>query len=415
MTCEEILGAQRHPDGTYQFRKRLKFAMSKSQVDSIIEELQRSSGHLTSLSDRFRDHIGSDPSGGGYSRKATKVASTLVNVQWHAQRLFNVISGTWAACHEEHQMGVRLDSRLEELRVHSYSFSRRTRSVIFWTCLGPMLDNVSPQFDWFQAHVALSDFDPGSREGGLSEATCDYIETLEGGAPAQKVTDICAFVSECSRFQRSLQLLVSVRNDLKARVPIDGAITVARPIPTPAITLAKLFSTDRASFGLNSRLFVATALVSAVLQLCGTTWIIHGPFKDRVKFPIDSFSTGDNIVQTTRTSNPFISVVHSHAEQTRGMSLKHSLLELGIVLLELWHNITLEEYFQIPAGTARSGFYERQMLASQWVDETCGNIVGRYCKAVRACIRSLDEGADLHDQTLRDDICQNVLLPLMEM
>ena len=134
----------------------------------------------------------------------------------------------------------------------------------------------------------------------------------------------------------------------------------------------------------------------------------EGPIKDYILFPQDSSNPG-----AIDAEHPFISTVHA---STHTSSLKSLLLELAVVLLELWHNTSFETFCQsknktIPAGDE---YYERHALVYRWFDETKEDLVGRHQRAVGFCLRCVSKDADFGNRQFRNEMFDGVLSPLLQ-
>jgi hypothetical protein len=70
--------------------------------------------------------------------------------------------------------------------------------------------------------------------------------------------------------------------------------------------------------------------------------------------------------------------------------LKEALLELGITLLEIWHEATLEERCFLP--TQPMSHHDRQAWVLKWLDDANNPLPDLYHKAVSHCITGVIDG-----------------------
>ena len=297
--------------------------------------------------------------------------------------------------------------------------SKGQRRRTFGTRMGPLLENATAPTQWIQTHVIpcivyhrtledASDF-----RGALSPQGDQWPGP---DVAPEDVRDICDLVSRHDRASKDLQLFVSAGNSLKAFATVLHATATVDSKQSKTSSLDALLNKDEAQrLDLTSRLIISLALASTVLQLCGTGWILDGPLGRQVLLQQCTPSMDDSPFPSVQAADAYFTVTSPRQSCIRVMSLKRSLLELGIVLLELWHDKTMEAYFKGRLTGGTTDFYDRMSLAHRWADETQRYMLPNHHKAVRACIRCLSQDADLIDKSLRDEIATDVLLPLMEI
>jgi hypothetical protein len=92
------------------------------------------------------------------------------------------------------------------------------------------------------------------------------------------------------------------------------------------------------------------------------------------------------------------------------------LLELGILLLEIWHEMTLETRFSLTEVI--TNYYNRQKLASEWFDDMSNPLSDLYDKAVSHCIFRTVGGksrlSDWEDVEFWRGVCGDVIEPLLK-
>jgi hypothetical protein len=93
---------------------------------------------------------------------------------------------------------------------------------------------------------------------------------------------------------------------------------------------------------------------------------------------------------------------------------KEALLELGIMLLEIWHKITLESRFSLTEPPA--SHYLRLSLALEWLNDAANPLPDLYDKAMNHCVRRFIGGDSRlpkwDDIKLWKGICEDVIEPL---
>ncbi|KAL9055460.1 MAG: hypothetical protein Q9162_003558 [Coniocarpon cinnabarinum] len=416
-TYKDILIAKKLVDGADNFHSKLKFTMSKKEIDATVHEFGRCGQTFERFCNSYRNLEPIDR--GKFSSRGNKIASSLVGVKAHAQRLFNVISGKWSDCHSTHEVNVRLDARLDNAKA---SGSRgRQGCVTFYMGIGAPRAGLAQGLPWFETLVDSTDERAATKKAakvtfqvGLGE---DAEETSKEGLLTEQVTNICKIISQAQDSSHDLTFLVDSQDRLRAsrkgEHPAPILCTETRKPVTLASILDARFRT-RKTHRLDriTRLRVAVILASTIFQLSDTAWMIAGPIKDRVLFPLHSNAVEES--PRIDATHPFISTEHVDFSHNSNAPLKFVLLELGIVLLELWHNVSFEQFCAEKQITHGDEFYKRLEPAHRWFEETEGDMVGRHSKAVSSCIRCLSKDTNFDDRTFRSEMFESILRPLDE-
>ena len=96
---------------------------------------------------------------------------------------------------------------------------------------------------------------------------------------------------------------------------------------------------------------------------------------------------------------------------------KVALLELGILLLEIWHKTTLEARFGLEK--APTAYYDRMARAVEWLDDVDEPLPDLYDKAVAHCLRVNISGdtryLDWEATKLWSVICGDIIAPLAKI
>lgn len=98
------------------------------------------------------------------------------------------------------------------------------------------------------------------------------------------------------------------------------------------------------------------------------------------------------------------------------LPLREALVELGILLLEIWHETTLDKAYPPDAATKRS-FLERRGCAFAWLEEDRDVPVEKYYQAVFHCISgsvmNVVSGVPTwDDMRFWESMCESVIVPL---
>lgn len=177
---------------------------------------------------------------------------------------------------------------------------------------------------------------------------------------------------------------------------------------TTSVSLDALFA-RRSDLPLRLRMRLALLLAASLLQLLQTDWSRRNWSRKTIHFTTNAKD------QTVDLSRAFI--LHapsegSSADMETPSGPKEVLLELGIILLEIWYQTTLEEHFKLAQSPAT--YMERMGYAFAWLDDTSNPAINFYQDAVEFCCRPDSESRqkDWEDITLWGTICAQVIEPL---
>lgn len=175
--------------------------------------------------------------------------------------------------------------------------------------------------------------------------------------------------------------------------------------------------TQNIKFDVRDRIKIAFVLVSAQLQLHSTPWLPTFWSKDILRFPCikDPQTSKISVIYNC----PFLQRHFSATTTTNEQSLpsaKRPLLELGIILLELWQQQTFTDYASSVGKKIDEGYGSRYEVAKQWLDNNEQQLLPSYANVLSRCIecnianRSLNY--EWHDEKLRQSIHKDLLIPL---
>ena len=170
-------------------------------------------------------------------------------------------------------------------------------------------------------------------------------------------------------------------------------------------------------FDLRDRVVVAFVLVSTQLQLHSTPWLPNFWSKDILRFPRikDPQTSKISVIYNC----PFVQRNFSDTATTDERSLsnaKRALLELGVILLEIWNQQTFTEYASTIEKEVDEGYGLRYDVAKQWLDESEQQLLPPYASIISRCIECNIANTSLkyewQDEMLRQSICEDLIKPL---
>jgi hypothetical protein len=170
-------------------------------------------------------------------------------------------------------------------------------------------------------------------------------------------------------------------------------------ISLPLITLdgvldhfSAVSGTDRAQFwNTSQRMYLAATLAYSMLQLCSTPWLSHSWSRHNVFFHTCSrtkLKTG-SVFPSFEAKHPFIvQRFHTHATNAQQTSLNanESILELGVLLLEIFDGRSIESWAQEMQLPLEKTVASRCHVAGQWLEHRAPDMLPKYRQAVASCV-----------------------------
>lgn len=414
---------------------RVKLIFGVNELKSAVEELDAT----TSALDRFTRIILSNRQmiEDTTSRKAVKLARALRQVRELASSLYLAISRGWrAGCHSKHEAKLFLEDRVDTVKEVSKQIGKDSFAPIlmFQLIFAASIDQ--GQTFWYETvvHVFKDDTEDNSppclvsRPSGLSQVTIATPQTASQAKPEVTfIGDICGAIEAARCDQRQVAFALTgnkqmgtITTDKKLLIPCQQADTM---------TLKALLMDNKSPrrgplLPWKFRMRLALRLASNLLQLLQTQWLENAWSKDVVYFLLRPTDKVDNATRDhlhVDVGRPFVSLafdgVTPRANPQRNVEPKVALLELGILLLEIWHEMTLETRFSLTEAPIE--YYSRLVLALEWLDDTDDPLPELYDKAVSHCIRRIIGGEshfpDWENIKLWGAVCEDIIEPLSKI
>ena len=260
----------------------------------------------------------------------------------------------------------------------------------------------------------------------MNRAGVVRFEGIERKPTFTVIDSICASLMASAQLERPFSFYLSP--DQLLRYSLTRPAKPFRSAkPTPKSPRGHLSQSDSVTlhdvlvrnirFDLRDRIVVAFVLVSSQLQLHSTPWLPDFWSKDYLRFPY--FKNPQTSDISVIYSCPFVQRHFSDTATTQEQSLanaKRALLELGIILLEIWERQTFAEYASKIGRRVDEGYGLRYEAAKQWLDESEQQLLPPYASIISRCIECNIANKSLkyewQDEILRQSICEDLLKPL---
>ena len=245
--------------------------------------------------------------------------------------------------------------------------------------------------------------------------------------PKVEVLDICAALREASRSNKLLKLYLSEPESLTScHNPTNPRIQQSRPSLTgDTMTLESIIQMAYESreiskkWGWNQRMLLAYRLASSLLQFHSTPWLC-GSWKKQV-ICFSRTESSDRASLLFDADGPFITHDFHATPMPRTAipsNAKASLLDLGILLLEIWHLTPFEAYAAEEGLHLDNTYGVRYEAAQKWLSDTADNILPFYadpvCRCIEGTFASKTPTLQWSDPQFQISICEGLIKPLWD-
>jgi hypothetical protein len=158
------------------------------------------------------------------------------------------------------------------------------------------------------------------------------------------------------------------------------------------------------------RTTLALKLVTSIIQFRGTPWCTTIWTKEAVRF----FKGHNARDITSLLDTPFVLRDFPANLQDSEGPVEMDMLELGIMLIEVWEQCAFEEWTIQEGLPASSEYLQRKKYAIRWMKDVTDPMMIWYEDAVSVCL-NFDFGnlsRDWEDMKFKQAYCEKVILPL---
>lgn len=415
--------------GRLDLKQRFKLTISRTELNEIVIELDKTVQILERLQ-RAMDAT-REATKGSHTRKSSRMAATIEATRQKVLLLCLSIGRAMTKCQareHDHPAQLYLDT-CTELIVHKSRPINRSTGAQKNFQLRIACASKGPGLRWYDARIELTSDDsrltsPTKVRPQNAPRVQFPTVTVPPSALAglEDIDNLCQKLQSLGMTQVPLQLRITGAGGIARR---EHSATSTGPIITcTTVTLEESLTprmgtrvTSTTSMGLKPRMILALNLAISLLHLYQTPWLGGNWSKSGIEFLQEPASpaTAAAPVARIRYDQPLLS--HKFGPSTRPTSSQQSprpqqaLLELAIMLLELWHNTAIEVY--VPTSVPQE-HWARLQLASAWVDDTQNEPLPLYGAAVRHCLKASIFDASWDDADFRRDYCENIIEPLRQ-
>ncbi|RDW93384.1 uncharacterized protein DSM5745_00706 [Aspergillus mulundensis] len=390
---------------------RVKLVFGVSELKATIRDIDDTTNTLTRFSNLVisnRRDAGDSP-----SRKATKLAKVLRQVRGSANDLYHAIHrGLGAGCHSTHETQLMLEDRIDTSTSARGVSQDITFRLLFAADAGHRRICHEAMVQVLKGESRDDELFP-ARSSQVSRVTLVVPEATPGPA-ITLVHNLCAAINTAGCMEPHVTFVLS--NGAQFGTIAAVKKTVIPCLTSDLVSLKALLLRDQqgnphtTALPLKHRMLLALKLASNLLQLLQTQWLPKTWSKDMILFlrPQQRIDCTRPFISLTLDNEP----IRTFAE----VEPKLALLDLGILLLEIWHNQSLEFHFCL--ADTPVGYYERLTWALKWLEDGDDPLPELYDKAVSYCIvgvlNSEVRTRGWEDPKFGDAVCANVVEPLSQ-
>ncbi|KAL7941799.1 hypothetical protein V8C42DRAFT_333743 [Trichoderma barbatum] len=414
------------------FLPRLKVALKSSEIKRSIGDLDMATSTLhtfsqTVLSNRHGP-VSSHPSSNN-----VKLAKAFRRIQTSSKNLYTALCRCCTrGCHNEHDVHVLLEDRIDvasKLLRSAKQWSEEDKAILAFQLIFAARLLTPIQTRCHELSVICMQDDESDDSPLILESKFSRVKVCEPELIKQNnsnslqqtfvpVDDFCAAIVAAYNKAQHVAFILHASN--RMGVVTAKEKTVMEKNSCQTITLKEILSGTSKSYGarlpLQSSMLLASKLASSLLQFSQTRWFGQAWSKDSVFFLLHPIS--DGIAPLADFNRPFVcaKIEGAEANGANPVEPKSILLELGILLLEIWHHTRLEDRFTHRISQTSGDYFSRLSFAAEWLDDDYNTLLPLYENAVRYCIygAATKRWTDWNANELWSEICKEVIKPLSE-
>ena len=395
-----------------EFWRRVKFSMNKDDLESSINEIDKLSSLLERLREKSQQYHQFTIQSSSSSTRA--VVSMLRKVQIRALRLHKALAQSWAqSCHDPHGARLYLDARVDKFEAcKKFSAPYKQNNIEF----SITLQNCTNQSYHTCVVEALSFDDFKSFSTPTNPAVSFQMTSNAVGTPNRSdVDNICHVLNHCMNKKNFLRLYL-VENERLCYEHVSSDISthsLSHAHDEKMVSLQRLLQDPayKRTMQLRPRVKLAAMMASTALQLHSTPWCRN--LRNETMLFVQDLSGQVDL------GNPFVAcTIHGNCALSSSCPAQSEseLLDLGILILELWHNQTIDAFARDSGLAFDDTFDVRRSVARKWISETKDDLLPSFYDAAVRCINCRFDtvDVDLTDHKLNISIFEGVVKPLWE-
>ncbi|KAL6897543.1 hypothetical protein GGI43DRAFT_96622 [Trichoderma evansii] len=411
------------------FLPRLKVALKSSEIKQSIGELDTATSTLHTFSQTIlmnrHEAVSSHP-----SSNHVKLAKAFRRIHKYSKSLYTALSCCTQTCHSEHEHDahVLLEDRVDAAAklLHSkQQWDKENEAFLAFQLIFAARLLVPIQARWHELSVKCIQDDDYDNTLTPKPSRVQIIghnpkESAESSCLAKyaPVNNFCTAI--VTAYDKAQHVAFVLHESSRMSTVAAKERTIMEKNNCQKITLKNVLSESHNSRGmklpLRPSMLLASKIASSLLQFSQTRWSGQTWSKDSIYFILQPAPEGKAPRVDFSRAFVYAKIENSEADGVNNAEPRSILLELGILLLEIWHQTSLEDQFPDKAANISGGYFSRLSLAAQWLDDDYNTPPLLYEDAIRYCVYgvSTKKGADWNTNEFWGEICKEVIKPLSE-
>lgn len=371
-----------------------------------------------------------DPVSSHPSSNHIKLAKAFRRIHKYSRSLYSALSSCTQTCHSEHEHDahVLLEDRIDaatKLLSSKQQWDRENEALLAFQLLfvARLLAPIQPRWHELSVKCIQDDsFDSAqpSKPSRVQIIGHNHKETVETNCLTKfsPVNNFCAAI--VTAHDKAQHVAFVLHESSRMSTVAANEKTIIQKNSCQKITLKKVLSESHNPRGmklpLRSSMLLASKIASSLLQFSQTRWSGQTWSKDSIYFILHPATEGTTPLVDFSRAFVYAKIENSEANGVKDAEPRSILLELGILLLEIWHQTSLENQFSDKTADMSGGYFSRLSLAAQWLDDDYNTPPLLYEDAIRYCVYgvSTKKGADWNTNEFWGEICKEVIKPLSE-
>ncbi|KAL2835345.1 hypothetical protein BJY01DRAFT_259280 [Aspergillus pseudoustus] len=412
--------------GEYELPKKIHFPIKHEELARYTDELNNAISTLQSISSRIsslREHAIERPS----SKQVATFASAMNTVRSHAARLYSAISMAYATnCHTQHEARLFLQSRCDYKGRQAAGGTKK--DLTFTVSFSPTVSSLDA-IAAYKGNITVVEPDdsgqPIRRNNTGRHVTIRVpARTTAQSTSTSAMADICGSIRQAREGGLVLDLYLSESRSLTYCALHDTGVGISMHLSQPSDDFVPLEDLLQGKVGepwvAIPKIALSLVGASSLLQLVTTPWLRFPLTCRSVRFSRAAIEAA--ALNPTGIPEPFVaerfSTPANMSQACRTCSVKEYMLELGILLLEIQHWMTIAQYRADRLSSGQPDLVTRYDLARAWIDATQLELLGFHSKVIERCIEftfaSNNPTPSWDDAVLRKSIAEYVIRPLQE-
>ncbi|KAK7454151.1 hypothetical protein Landi51_03271 [Colletotrichum acutatum] len=251
----------------FRFEERLEFTFKKRSVDKKLQAMNDFNAQLRKLLEGADKISRLQRDEGSCSKARIQFVAPLQSIQQNATRLHKGLHRRWCGTHDCHQAGLLLEQRLHRRKAYRQGLLKDGGNLERFGVAFPRVEEKM----WLDMEIRVlgeSIPETSHKIPKIKFAVSGPVFPLD--LPALEIDDICSSIAGAIYPQTGLDLDSS--DILRGPYRVDAQ---QRHLAQDLVTLDTFLATDTMQLGMGDLLCLAVTLVSSVIQLGKTPWLVE--------------------------------------------------------------------------------------------------------------------------------------------